>query len=144
MKKSETTPNSFTTATAVFLMAAHGVASSIVFGYFYWVVPRLKTLFDDFGVVVSPPVQLLINQSDMVMNYWYFIIVCVLIAMAVDFSLLRWLSQRIGMIRTLLSGFCLTVLIILQVVFAHYFFSAELDRIRAVLSTALTSISHQV
>lgn len=62
------------------------VATSIVGFIMYWIIPKFKKIFEGFGVELPGMTVLLINISDMVVNYFY-------LAPAIPFSL--WLIVKI-------------------------------------------------
>jgi type IV pilus assembly protein PilC len=49
------------------------VATLIVGGIMYWIIPKFKVIFEDFGVPLPAPTILLIAISDWVVTYWYLI-----------------------------------------------------------------------
>jgi type IV pilus assembly protein PilC len=49
------------------------VATCIVGGIMYWIIPKFKVIFEDFGVPLPAPTILLIAISDWVVTYWYLI-----------------------------------------------------------------------
>ncbi len=49
------------------------VASLIVGGIMYWIIPKFKEIFNDFGVPLPAPTILLIDISDWIVHYWYLI-----------------------------------------------------------------------
>jgi type IV pilus assembly protein PilC len=55
----------------VYPVAVITVAVGIVGFIMYYIIPKFKAIFDDFGVDLPEVTVLLINTSDMVVNYWY-------------------------------------------------------------------------
>jgi type IV pilus assembly protein PilC len=49
------------------------VATLIVGGIMYWIIPKFKVIFEDFGVPLPAPTIILIGISDWVVTYWYLI-----------------------------------------------------------------------
>ncbi len=49
------------------------VATAIVGGIMYWIIPKFKEIFTDFGVPLPAPTILLIAISNWVVSYWYLI-----------------------------------------------------------------------
>ena len=47
------------------------VATLIVGFIMYWIIPKFKKIFDDFGTELPPMTKMLILFSDSVVNYWY-------------------------------------------------------------------------
>jgi type IV pilus assembly protein PilC len=47
------------------------VATLIVGFIMYWIIPKFKRIFDDFGTELPQMTVILINASDAVVNYWY-------------------------------------------------------------------------
>jgi type IV pilus assembly protein PilC len=47
------------------------VATLIVGFIMYWIIPKFKKIFDDFGTDLPGMTVVLINASDAVVNYWY-------------------------------------------------------------------------
>ncbi|HET6422069.1 MAG TPA: hypothetical protein VFG20_00205 [Planctomycetaceae bacterium] len=50
---------------------AHGGIGLAGIIYLYLIVPKVKGLFIDFGMEVPAMAMLLINLSDLMVNYWY-------------------------------------------------------------------------
>ena len=53
----------------VVIMVAVGILAFIM----YYIVPKFKKIFDDFGTTLPTITQVLIDISDWVVNYWYLI-----------------------------------------------------------------------
>lgn len=49
------------------------VATAIVGGIMYWIIPKFKEIFTDFGVPLPAPTIILIGVSNWVVSYWYLI-----------------------------------------------------------------------
>ncbi|MDB4439725.1 type II secretion system F family protein [Planctomicrobium sp.] len=49
------------------------VATGIVGFIMYWIIPKFKAIFQDFGVELPTITEVLISTSDIVVNYWYLI-----------------------------------------------------------------------
>ena len=49
------------------------VATVIVGGIMYWIIPKFRDIFTDFGVDLPAPTIALIGISNWVVNYWYLI-----------------------------------------------------------------------
>lgn len=49
------------------------VATGIVGFIMYWIIPKFKEIFMDFGVELPAITEVLIDTSDWVVNYWYLI-----------------------------------------------------------------------
>jgi type IV pilus assembly protein PilC len=47
------------------------VATAIVGFIMYWIIPKFKKIFDDFGTELPGITKVLITTSDAVVNYWY-------------------------------------------------------------------------
>jgi type IV pilus assembly protein PilC len=47
------------------------VATLIVGFIMYYIIPKFKKIFEDFGTELPPITKVLINTSDAVVNYWY-------------------------------------------------------------------------
>ncbi len=47
------------------------VATAIVGFIMYWIIPKFKKIFDDFGTDLPGITKVLITASDAVVNYWY-------------------------------------------------------------------------
>ena len=62
------------------------VATLIVGFIMYWIIPKFKKIFDDFGTELPPMTKMLILFSDSVVNYWY-------LGPAIPFAL--WLMIKI-------------------------------------------------
>jgi type IV pilus assembly protein PilC len=57
----------------VYPVAVITVATGIVGFIMYWIIPKFKDIFNDFGVDLPDITKWLINASDWVVNYWYLI-----------------------------------------------------------------------
>lgn len=74
----------------------HSFAGIILAGWFYWIVPRAKWDFDQYGVLVPAPALSIIHISDLVVNYWYALILVAPVAVALDFLITWWITRQIG------------------------------------------------
>lgn len=57
----------------VYPVAVITVATCIVGFIMYWIIPKFKEIFEDFGVELPGITVFLIEASDWVVNYWYLI-----------------------------------------------------------------------
>jgi type IV pilus assembly protein PilC len=57
----------------VYPVAVITVATGIVGFIMYWIIPKFKDIFNDFGVDLPDITKWLITGSDWVVNYWYLI-----------------------------------------------------------------------
>ncbi|MBX3442364.1 MAG: type II secretion system F family protein [Planctomyces sp.] len=57
----------------VYPVAVITVATGIVGFIMYWIIPKFKDIFNDFGVELPAITEWLIFASDWVVNYWYLI-----------------------------------------------------------------------
>lgn len=57
----------------VYPVAVITVAGLIVGFIMYWIIPKFKTIFEDFGVELPTITEKLIAMSDWVVNYWWLI-----------------------------------------------------------------------
>ncbi|MEW4530363.1 MAG: type II secretion system F family protein [Maioricimonas sp. JB045] len=57
----------------VYPVAVITVATCIVGFIMYWIIPKFKEIFEDFGVELPGITVFLIETSDWVVNYWYLI-----------------------------------------------------------------------
>jgi type IV pilus assembly protein PilC len=57
----------------IYPIAVMTVATLIVGFIMYWIIPKFKEIFADFGVDLPGPTVALIEISDWVVNYWYLI-----------------------------------------------------------------------
>jgi len=57
----------------IYPVAVITVATSIVGFIMYWIIPKFKEIFVDFGVELPAITKVLIDMSDWVVNYWYLI-----------------------------------------------------------------------
>lgn len=71
-----------------FAAACEGLAhGGFAFGgllFLYFVVPRFKQLFEDFGTELPVMTRLLIGVSDLTINYWYLFVLLIPAATALD------------------------------------------------------------
>ncbi|MCA9074131.1 MAG: type II secretion system F family protein [Planctomycetaceae bacterium] len=57
----------------VYPVAVISVATCIVGFIMYWIIPKFKEIFNDFGVELPAMTEMLIGMSDWVVNYFYLI-----------------------------------------------------------------------
>jgi type IV pilus assembly protein PilC len=57
----------------IYPVAVITVATAIVGFIMYWIIPKFKEIFLDFGVELPAITEVLITTSDWVVNYWYLI-----------------------------------------------------------------------
>ena len=57
----------------IYPIAVITVATGIVGFIMYWIIPKFKDIFNDFGVELPEITIALIKMSDWVVNYWYLI-----------------------------------------------------------------------
>src|SRR5690606_16478289 len=57
----------------IYPVAVITVATCIVGFIMYYIIPKFKEIFLDFGVELPAITEVLINLSDWVVNYWYLI-----------------------------------------------------------------------
>lgn len=70
----------------IYPVAVITVATLIVGFIMYYIIPKFKKIFEDFGTELPSMTVILINTSDAVVNYWY-------LGPAIPFGL--WLSVKI-------------------------------------------------
>lgn len=57
----------------IYPVAVITVATLIVAGIMYWIIPKFKKIFSDFGTELPDITKLLMSMSDWVVKYWYLI-----------------------------------------------------------------------
>jgi len=72
----------------VYPVAVITVATCIVGFIMYWIIPKFKEIFNDFGVELPAITKTLIGMSDWVVSYW-FLIPTMPIAMVLLFKIIR-------------------------------------------------------
>jgi len=72
----------------VYPVAVITVATCIVGFIMYWIIPKFKEIFNDFGVELPAITKVLIDMSDWVVNYW-FLIPTIPVAMVLLFKIIR-------------------------------------------------------
>jgi type IV pilus assembly protein PilC len=72
----------------VYPVAVITVATGIVGFIMYWIIPKFKDIFNDFGVDLPDITIWLITASDWVVSYWY-LIPAIPIAMVLLFKIIR-------------------------------------------------------
>ncbi len=63
---------------------AHGGFAFAGLVVLYFVVPRFKRLFEDFGTELPAMTKWVIGISDLTVNYWYILLFLLLVATAID------------------------------------------------------------
>ena len=91
----------------IYPVAVLMVAGLIVGGIMYFIIPKFKKIFDDFGSKLPAITEVLISASDFIVNYWYMLFV-IPIAMWLFLKIVRknktgeyitdWITLRIPLI----------------------------------------------
>ena len=122
--------NRWAFAWAAFLAANHFTALMFVFGWYYWIVPRSKFQIDSMGVYPRDAALLLIQQSDLIVNYWHFLAMIGLLLLISDFVIMEWMSKQLGLTRTLLFAIFVAILILMNVAVGNHILSEEIARLQ--------------
>lgn len=88
------------------------VATGIVGFIMYWIIPKFKKIFEDFGTELPAMTKILIGFSDSVVNYWYlgpviplafWILLKIIKKNKTGAFIVDWLSLRIPLLGAILS-----------------------------------------
>lgn len=115
---------------ATVFVVAHFLSCILVFGWSYYLVPRIKQQLDQAGFPLTGPAVQLILLSDLFVNYWYvpaFFGIPFLIA---DFLIMRWVGKQLGLTRQFAFGLCLLILILSNFAYSYSVLSDELARVQ--------------
>ena len=110
---------------ATFAVVIHSLSALVVFGWYYFGLPRWKHELDSVGIELSGAVILLIGQSDAIVNYWYVGLPLVPIAVICDFLTTRWIARQIGLRWACLGVACITAVLLANVVVGKYIVEQE-------------------
>lgn len=112
----------------------HVAAAVIVFGWYYWTVPKWKHELHDYGYDFTSEAKYLIHFSDCVVNYWYLQVPVAAIVLYVDFVATRWLARQIGLRFASVVGLCILFLILANMVIGQYYLIEARDEILKLIS----------
>jgi hypothetical protein len=100
--------------------AIHFFVGFVVVGWYCFVVPYLKQLFDSSPVSPAPATLIMITLSDLLVNYWYVLLFIVPIALKIDFSLMRWIGKEIGTTDAIRFAYCIALFVLFSIAFGQY------------------------
>ena len=97
--------------------------------WYYFVVPRARKILDDFGMETTQDAILVIRQSNLLVNYWYFLLVVGPVAMAIDFLVVRWLTKELGLYAGIAVGVCVAAIPLAYVAHGHSILHSAISKI---------------
>ena len=104
---------------AAIITAIHFAAGGLVLGWYYFVVPKLKSEADIFGSTIDQNTAMLIRQSDFVVNYWSLMLIVGLLALKYDFRVMQWGMRQRGLKWGLFVGGSIVTIFLVTVVFGQ-------------------------
>jgi uncharacterized protein YqgC (DUF456 family) len=119
---------------AMFVMV-HFIGGVFLFGWFYWIVPRIKWQVDQTGIPPTASVLLQIYQSDLIVNYWYVPAFFGIPFLIIDFLTIRWIAKQIGRSKACAVGLSLLLLILANFGYSYLVLKAEIARLNERWST---------
>ena len=130
---------------AATLAVAHFFAELFVIAWYYFIVPRRKFEVDHMAFLssaaVSPSAVGVIVQSDLIVNYWYFLVFMGPPFLIADFMMMRWMAKQLGLSTALLCGMGITALILWNYFHGNYVITQELSRLRVLAEASGQTIS---
>lgn len=119
---------------ATVICTLHVAVAAIVFGWYYWFVPRWKHQLDDFGYEITSQARNLIHISDCVVFYWFLLTPLVPIVLCTDFVATRWLARQIGLRFASVVGLFIILLMLANLVIGQYYLIEAKDEILKLIS----------
>lgn len=98
------------TPLAATIAVVHLLSGLLLVGWFYFLVPRFKHDFNDFGVEIPALAISIIRMSDLVVNYWYLLMPVTPVALILDFFVARWIAKQIGLRVAIAYGVSISLL----------------------------------
>lgn len=108
----------------------HALAGLFVLSWYYFIAPRWKYEIDQAGFAISQNAMLLIQVSDLVVNYWYVIVLAGLVFLVIDYFLLEWLGREVGLSAAFLAMIVIAIVMLSHVVYTHFVFQQETANLR--------------
>lgn len=105
---------------ATLICAAHFFTAIILFGWYYWIVPRWKWEFSDYGFELTPQSFYVIAISDLVMVGAFVLIAIAPVTLILDFIATRWIARHIGLRWASLVGLSVVLLMLANIAIGHY------------------------
>jgi len=115
---------------AVALIVIHALAILSSLRWYYCTAQQWKLEIEGIGIEVSQVVQLLIGQSDMIVNYWYLLVPVAPPFFVVDFMLMRWIARQVGLRRAAICGICIASIFVINMAFGQFILSEEWSRLQ--------------
>jgi type II secretory pathway component PulF len=125
----QSTRDQWATPLAATIAVAHLLSGMALVGWFYFLVPRFKHDFNDFGVEIPALTILIIRMSDMVVNYWYLLVPVSPVALILDFLVARWIGRQIGLRVAIAYGVSISLLLFAKVAVFQYVLSETKARL---------------
>jgi hypothetical protein len=101
---------------AVRFVAIHFLIGLVIAGWIYLSIPLTKYRIEQLALTPVPAARILIVNSDLIVNYWYLFAMLVPIVLMMDFRMLRWTGNWIGLRRTIHYGYLITLGLLVSVI----------------------------
>ena len=98
----------------------HSLAGLCVLGWYYYIVPRWKHELESIGYEISRLAVALFRQSDLVVNYWYLLVIIGPPTLMMDFLLTRWMAKQIGLRWAIVYAACVTLTLLCHIAYGQF------------------------
>jgi hypothetical protein len=105
---------------ASLIFAAHFFSAIVLFGWYYWIVPRWKFEFQDHGFEPTPQSFYVFAISDVVIVGLFLLIVIAPVTLILDFIATRWIARHVGLRWASLVGLSVVLLMLANIAIGHY------------------------
>ena len=105
---------------AAIIAFTHLLSGVVLAGWFYYFAPRFKHELDDLGIKISSLTISIIGMSDLIVNYWYLLVVISPVALIIDFLVVRWTAKQLGLRFAVAYGVSISMLFVANVAVSHY------------------------
>ncbi len=119
----QSTQDRWATPLAATFAIAHLLSGLALVGWFYFLAPRFKRDFNDFGVLIPAMATSIIRMSDLVVDYWYLLMPVTPVNLILDFFLFRWIAKQIGLRVAIEGGVSITLLFLVNIAVFQYILS---------------------
>lgn len=108
---------------ATLICAAHLFTAIILFGWYYWFVPRWKWELAGYGYQLTPQSFFVIGISDVIIVGVLVLFVIAPVTLIIDFVAMRWIARHVGLRRASLVGLSVVLLMLANLAIGHFILS---------------------
>jgi hypothetical protein len=105
---------------AAFACASHLFTAIILFGWYYWIVPRQKYELEGYGYNLTPQSYFVFGISDVIIVGVLVLVVIAPVTLIIDFITTRWIARHIGLRSASLFALSLVLLMLANMVIGHF------------------------